>query len=324
MTDRPSFSSPDALTDILRSVRMQGAVFSKASLGTPWGVESGDFPTGVFHAVVSGSMHARLAGTQETTTMRQGDVVFIPHGHNHVLGSHPDSPTQLIGELTTTDETGMGHLIVAGAEPTTALLCGTVSFESETTHPIFSMLPPMLHIVDSGGRLSQAVQTLIHLIAEELERRQPGTETVVARHTDALVVYLLRAYVNGLEPGEGGWLGGLKDPRIAAALGHIHRTADQYWTVGDLAAASGMSRSGFFSLFRELVGDSPMDYLTRWRMHLASQLLRSDGCSVAETARQVGYATETGFSNAFVRTMGVRPGTYRRGKESLGRSQVLS
>ncbi len=303
---------PDALTEILESVRMKGSVFSRAALSAPWGVESGRMGTGVFHAVVRGRAWVRLAGSAETIELSPGDIAFMPFGDNHLMTSSPNTSTLPIAQLTTTDERGMGHLVVAGDGVSTSLICGTVGFDQGQVHPVFAMLPRLIHVEDSDGILSSVIETLIRMIADEVDRPDPGTETVVARLTDVLVIYMLRDYVKNLEAGEGGWLGGLKDPGIATALGHIHRSPERNWTASDLATSAGMSRSLFFSRFKELVGETPADYLTKWRVHVATRHLRVSGHSVGTTARLVGYTSETAFSNAFHRLMGVRPGAYRR------------
>lgn len=302
----------DALTDILQSVRMEGSVFSRAALEAPWGVESGRLPTGIFHAVVRGRAWARLAEGGDPIELERGDVVLMPFGDNHLMTHAPGTPTRPIGELTTTDHHGMGHLVVEGGGPLTSLVCGTVAFDQGEAHPVFSMLPRLIRVRDSDGRMSSVVETLIRLIADEVDQPDPGTETVVARLTDVLIVYMLRNYINTLAPGEGGWLGGLRDPGVRDALGQIHRNPARSWTADELAATAGMSRSAFFARFRGLVGETPGEYLTRWRVHVGSRLLRNGNHTVAGAAHLVGYTTEAAFSNAFVRVMGVRPGAYRR------------
>ena len=302
----------DALTDILQSVRMKGSVFSRAALEAPWGVESGVMGTGIFHAIVRGRAWVRLEEGGDPVELERGDVVLMPFGDNHLMTGAPGTPTRPIGELTSTDDRGMGHLVVGGGGTETSLICGTVAFDQGDAHPVFSMLPRLIRVRDVDGRMASVVETLIRLIADEVDEPSPGTETVVARLTDVLIIYMLRNYINGLEPGEGGWLGGLKDPGIRNALGLIHRSPERNWTANELASASGMSRSAFFARFRELVGETPAEYLTRWRVHVGSRLLRDDDLTVAGAARQVGYSTEAAFSNAFVRVMGVRPGAYKR------------
>ena len=134
----------------------------------------------------------------------------------------------------------------------------------------------------------------------------------MARLTDVLVIYIIRSFIDSLPDGEAGWLAALRDPVLADALGLIHGSPEAAWTVDELARHVGLSRSAFFARFRDRVGETPAEYITRWRMHAATRLLREDRLSVAATARRVGYRTEAAFSNAFLRVMGVRPGAYKR------------
>lgn len=301
----------DALTHLLESVRMEGSIFSRAELSAPWGVESGDLPWGVFHAVVDGRAWARLSGDADPVELRRGDIVMFPFGDNHFITDSPTSATRNIGLLTSVDDRGMGHLVVDGGGLTTSLICGKIAFEQADAHPVLSLLPPLVHVHDAGARISSVAETLVGLIAEEVDSPVAGSDTVVARLTDVLIVYVLRAYIEQLPEAQAGRLRALRDQHISEALALIHTSPEQPWTARTLAAAAGLSRSAFFSRFKALVGETPAEYLTSWRIHLATRLLR-DGCSVSVTAGRVGYATEAAFSNAFVRVMGVRPGAYRR------------
>ena len=301
-----------ALTDVLRLIRMESSVFSRAHLEAPFGVESGEMPSGIFHAVTQGNPWVQLSETGEATRLGPGDIVLFPFGDNHLITDSAQSPYQPIGLLTSVDENGMGQLVVEGGGPQTALICGSVNFDHKLAEPILSALPPMVIIHDLSGEAWESIETLITRIANEVDNPSPGSEIVIARLTDALVVYVLRAYIEQLEAGEGGWLGALKDPPIRAALDMIHSDPSFRWTGSGLAHAVGMSRSSFFGRFRDVVGMTPADYITRWRIQLATDLLRDRSISVAAAGREVGYATEAAFSNAFLRVMGVRPGAYRR------------
>ncbi|MDJ0923170.1 MAG: AraC family transcriptional regulator [Acidimicrobiia bacterium] len=302
----------DALTDILKSIRMEGSVFSRAALTAPWGVESGKTSSGMFHAVVNGSAWVTLVDDRSPIRLERGDVVMMPFGDNHLMTSEPGSETLPIAELNTVDQFGRGRLIVDGGGAPTSLICGTVSFDNGSAHPVLSMLPRLIHIREHGGRMASAVETMIGLIADEMDHPGAGTETVVARLTDALVVFVLRHYVETLSDSESSWLAALRDPPIREALGLIHRSPERAWTAAALSALVGMSRSAFFQRFRQTVGETPAQYLTRWRIHLATRLLREGEILVAGVAHQVGYTTEAAFSNAFKRVMGIRPGAYRR------------
>lgn len=266
----------------------------------------------MFHAVVSGNAWVTLADGGTPIALERGDVVMMPFGHNHLLAAEPGTATRPIGELNSVDQFGRGRLVVAGSGPGTSLICGTVRFDKGAAHPVLSMLPPLLHIRDHRGRMASAVETMIGLIADEMDHPKAGNETVIARLTDALIVYVLRNYIEQLPAGQGDWLSALKDPPIRDALGLIHRSPERSWTAAELAVLVGMSRSGFFSRFRDAVGETPAQYLTRWRIHLATRLLKEEEASVSVVAQRVGYATEAAFSNAFKRVMGVRPGAYRK------------
>ncbi len=301
----------DALTDILDSIRMNGSVFSRAEMTAPFGVESGSTPTGIFHAVVRGNPWIKLADSDSAEELEPGDIVLFPFGDNHLITDEPGSSHQPIGLLTSIDERGMGHLIVEGGGARTSLLCGTVAFNESAAHPLLSLLPRMVRVSDLELAQRRVVEDLIRLIAAEVDAPAPGSDILVKRFTDVLLVFVLRGYVATLEPGQGGWLGALQDPSLRAALDLIHSDPKQNWSASDLAKAAGRSRSGFFSAFKEAVGMTPGEYQTRWRLHLAAELLREHGYSVGATAREVGYGTEAAFSNAFLKFMGVRPGAYR-------------
>ena len=236
---------------------MQGSIFSRASLGAPWGVESGELGTGVFHAVVRGRAYVRLAAGGEPLVLERGDVVMMPFGHNHLMTSSPSEPTEMIGDLTTVDEQGMGHLVVEGDGAHTSLICGTVNFDDGGAHRVLSMLPRLIRVRDADGTMARVVESLVGLIAAEVDDHGPGSETVVARLTDVLVVYVLRDYIRRLPGDAVGWPGALRDPEMRAALDLMHSRPDHAWTAGELAAAIGVSRSVFFARFKDLVGESP-------------------------------------------------------------------
>src|SRR5207253_4752553 len=199
-----------------------------------------------------------------------------------------------------------------GAE--TALICGSFRFEGSRTHPLLSVLPPLIHIQGDGGassRTTEWLSTTLRFLAAEARHPRPGAETLISRLTDVVFVQALRAWIESQPEGVGGWLGALRDRQIAAALGQIHRQPERDWSVARLASTVGMSRSSFAARFTALVGEAPLAYLTRWRMHLAGELLRGRDLSVSEIAGRVGYESEAAFSKAFKREAGISPGAYR-------------
>ena len=302
----------DPLTTVLDSIRLRASVFSRASLSAPWGVEAGDTSTGIFHAVVSGSAWVTLAEGGEPARLGPGDIALMPFGDNHLMTDAPHRRSRPIAELTTVDGDGMGRLVVDGGGERTSLICGTIEFDDDAAHPVLNGIAPIVAVRDTDGRAARLLHQIIELIADEVDDPRPGAATIITRLAEVLVVHALRSHVESLPGGAGGWLGGLNDPVVADALRAIHAAPDHAWTTGELAAIVGSSRSAFHRRFHEVVGQTPADYLTRWRIHVATRILRSERASVAVTARRVGYRTEAAFSNAFVRVMGMRPGAYKK------------
>ena len=179
----------DALTEILDSIRMRGSIFSRAALDAPWGVESGATDNGVFHAVVRGRAWAQLVEGGPPVELERGDVVLMPFGDNHLMTDTAQRLTRPIAELTSVDRHGMGHLVVEGGGSHTSLICGTFEFDEAGAHPVFSVLPRIIPVRDASGRTARLMEDVIRLIADEVDQPTPGSETVVARLTDVLMVY---------------------------------------------------------------------------------------------------------------------------------------
>lgn len=137
-------------------------------------------------------------------------------------------------------------------------------------------------------------------------------EIAVRRLADALFIQLVRVWLESQPAASRGWLGALGDPVVGAALGQLHRDPAQPWTVATLAQEVGLSRSAFAARFTQLVGEPPLHYLTRWRMHLAVALLRDETLGIKEVALRTGYGSEAAFSIAFKRHFGLAPGAYRQ------------
>lgn len=307
----------DALTDVLRTLRLSSTLFCRAEVTAPWSVHTRGMAAGIFHAVVRGQCFILLDSDRIPRPLRGGDLAFLPFGDAHVMCSDPKAPTRPIRELVRPAQDGeLGLLQTGGGGAPTSILCGRFDFERAETHPLFSLLPRLLVVLAEEPATASFMQTTLSFMAAELSRGAPGVETVLTRLTDVLVVQALRAHVAALPPGTGGWLGGLRDPQIGRALGLLHREPREPWTADSMAARVGMSRSAFFARFTRLTGEPPAQYLTRWRMHLAAHALRTDGLSVAEVADRVGYGSEAAFSKAFKRWAGTAPGEYRSAAEA--------
>ena len=300
----------DALTHALDSVRMHTAVFCTAELTEPWSLRSRPLDFGIFHAIVEGTCWAEVDGL-EPRRLETGDAVVIPHGAEHVMTHTPGTPARDMASIE--PESGPGvvdRLSVGGGGTVTRLFCGRFALQQSLVHPLFSELPPAIFMSGNGPLVSWLASS-IELIDREIQRGGPGAQTLTARLGDVLVLEAIRTHIAGLTDGVG-WLHGLGDPDVARTLALIHERPEEPWTAASLARSVGVSRATLFRRFQQLVGMTPAGYLTRWRMHVATELLGERGLTVAATARHVGYRSEASFSEAFLATVGERPGAYRR------------
>ncbi len=302
----------DALTNILKNLRMSALVFQRAEVCAPWGVRTGRTATGIFHAVVRGRAWIRPDGDDRAYPLSSGDIALLPGGDGHTMSDDPRTPARPIGELLEDSPARETKILeIPGGGPRTSILCGTFTFEQSAVHPLVALLPRLVLVQAESTDRAEWVAGVLRLIATEVAAERPGSQVVLTRLADVLMVHALRVHIES-DAGAPGWLSGLRDPQVARAIGLIHESPGQVFTVAELAAEVGMSRSGFFARFSELVGEPPTRYATRWRMHLAAQALTREGASLGEVASRIGYSTEGAFSKAFKRFTGMAPGEYRR------------
>jgi AraC-like DNA-binding protein len=303
----------DALTAVVDSLGMRGRLFCRIELSAPWGMAFPRNQLARFHVIERGSCWLKVQGSAQPVTLASGDLVVVPHGNGHSLVDSPDTPPVPLSRIVRKTRPGEHARVRHSAGgPQTVLICGEFGFERREGHPLISALPPVIHLRGTSGSARSLLDSGLQLLAAEAKRPRAGTQALVSRLTDVLFIQALRAWVEALPDGAGGWLGALRDRQIGSALSRMHREPDHRWTLASIAAAVGMSRSRFTDRFAALVGEAPMAYLTRWRMQLAAGRLHSGGPSVAELAQSVGYESETAFAKAFRRTFGLSPSAYRR------------
>jgi AraC-like DNA-binding protein len=305
----------DALTDVLNSLRLEGNLYCRGEFTAPWSIAFAPSKVAAFHVVDQGEGWLRLDDQAEESLipLAPGDVLVLPHGRGHILSDSPTTP--VISRIAVT-ENGVQRdcpIIRAGGNGLqTTLVCGAFNLDYRYAHPLLSLLPQLIHIKGEEGRVVEWLGPTLKFLVSEAGSERPGTATIIRRLTDILFIQIVRAWIESQPAGAGGWLGALRDPQIGVALGHIHRDPAHPWTVASLASAVGMSRSAFSARFTTLVGESPLQYLTRWRIHTAASTLRRENLALAELALRVGYESEAAFSKAFKRQFGTAPGLYRR------------
>lgn len=301
-----------ALGQALRFVRMSGIFYCPSELTEPWGIELPPMENCLwFHVVTSGSCTLDVEGAPPVV-VRAGDLVLVPHGTGHRAWGAERAPTPSVFDLPH-DELNerYGVLRHGGGGERTDVVCGGVRFDHPAARHLIQALPTIIHIESASTPRSDWMRATLDLMADETREVRPGSDAVVSRLCDILVIQAIRSWIERDPAAQTGWLGALRDPQIGAAIGLIHAEPARRWTVASLADEVAMSRSAFAARFTTLVGEPVMSYVSRWRMHHALDLLETGDTTVAAVGREVGYDSEAAFSRAFKRVMGAPPRSLR-------------
>ncbi len=302
----------DALSLVFKTIHLETTSCHRVELSAPWGLRVGSYYGAVFFVVTRGSCWLEAESLETPLPLAGGDLVVLPRGQRHALRDDLKSPDVECQDWLVASDAAMQVFHLGGSGRPTTLVYGRFHLEEPTLNPLLKALPPLILVKGEEGQAVEWLNTTIQFIAGEMAAKRPGAHTVISHLTEILFIQAVRAYIVNKEYCGTCWLRALTDPQIGVALTLIHRYAEKPWTVATLADQVGMSRSAFATEFRELVGEPPLQYLTRWRMHKAAGLLRQGQGNLAELAAQVGYESEAAFSNAFKRWMGKAPGIYRR------------
>lgn len=303
-----------SLDSLFRSLRLRSAIQNRVVVGEPWGVAfPGKRASGKFHFVEVGQAILAVPG-HEPVRLEPGDlaIVFVEGGHvvRDVIGTPPIPIDELMRRARLLCVSGLS-LRFGGEGTETSLISGDFVFEDAETHPLFRMLPPFIVLRGQDGQAVEWLDDTLSLLSREAMAARPGMTAVLDRLCDVLFIQSMRGWMRA--GGDGNGLpAAVQDPAIDEAIDLMHRSPAHPWTVESLAQRVALSRSVFAERFRRLSGETPMEYLARWRMHLAGQLLREGRESVATIAERVGYESEAAFAKAFKRTVGQAPGAYRR------------
>ncbi len=302
----------DVLADVLSVTRMGATVIAQAELVPPWGLEVDPIAEAHVHVVQRGTCWLRTTVERRHVRLDAGDVVLIRGGVGHSICDDPKTKPAPYQEVLAAMPRRLARLPASRAHETTVVLCAKYLFQHVGPHPLTSLLPPLIHLRAHEAERHVQLQLLLQLLRHEAIDARSGAELVVPRLVDSLLVYVIRAWLEGQPVGAGGWFGALRDPAIARALSLIHEQPHSTWTVEGLAHQVAQSRATFARRFAELVGETPLAYLTRWRMCLATKLLSETELSLDEIAARVGYETAAAFSKAFRRSHASAPGRFRQ------------
>ncbi len=306
----------DALSAVLAPVRLKQTRWAFTSAHGPWGLRLPPSKCCLrFHYLPRGNAWLDVEGTTEPAlALTGGDLVLVPLGHAHTLRDDPRSavtPFDDIWRRASRSDSIVVHLEVGARGPETTIVTGGFVLDDPLATPLLAALPPVMRLGPDSEHAVPSFLENIRFITSEVERARPGSEIVLLRMADVILVQILRACLAGF-PNQGvGFLSALRDPSTASAIEAMHRRSEAPWTVASLAEEVGLSRSVFAARFTQLVGEPPLGYLTQIRMQKASALLRG-GATLAKASRLTGYASEASFSHAFRQWAGVAPGTWRK------------
>jgi AraC-like DNA-binding protein len=337
--------SRDTLSDLLRVVRLRGAVFYHIECSDPWVVENPHavqlipaIMPGVdhlmeFHGVARGSCWAALPG-EKPIAMGEGDFVLFPQGDHHVMSSAPGlrakaadpgmffapRPHQLPFALSSGDCCAPTMRFGSVDDGQTTMVCGFFGCDARPFNPLLASMPRVVLVPGLAEGGNSWVEGFLRSAVDESNRKRPGGEAVLERMSEMLFIEVLRRYADTLPEDQIGWLAGMRDTSVGRALAVMHEKPAEAWTIERLAEEAALSRSALHERFVHYIGQAPMQYLAQWRMQLAAASLRDTNLKVIEVAFEVGYENEAAFSRAFKRAVGESPGAWRRSRRARSKA----
>jgi AraC-like DNA-binding protein len=313
----------DALSETLRVVQLTGAIFINARFSAPWCyasptadaaaplLEPGAEKVVIFHLITEGECWCELDG-QPPRRLVAGDIVVFPGGDAHRMASSPGVPPGQGRRLAEVLARRPRLVAYGGGGPVTRIVCGYMACDARLARMLLAGLPPLLVVNVRNSPSGAWLEGSIRYALAEARSPRPGGGGVLAKLAEVLFIEVMRLYTAEDVEGRTGWLAGVRDRVVGAALAALHTDPARPWTLDELARTAGASRSVLAERFQQLVGASPMQHLAQWRMLLASNLLRSGSTPLNQIAETVGYQTDTAFIRAFRREYGVPPGAWRR------------
>jgi len=313
----------DVLSEVLKVVKLQGAMFYNGEFSSPWSLCSPASRTVapylapdaghviIFHLLTEGHASARLLDG-ERITLDAGDIVIFPHGDPHIIENGPPTKTvDLSNELVRIIAQGLTLSRLGGGGAVTRFICGFMACDPQLSQVFLSGLPPVFKVGIRNDASGRWLENSIRFSVNEAGTSRAGGEAVLAKLSEVLFVETLRTYIANLPADQTGWLAGSRDAGVGKTLALMHRRPAHPWTIASLAQEAGVSRSVLAERFRRYLYESPMAYLTRWRLLLGAQMLGSTNYSVAQVASEVGYESEAAFNRAFKRQFALPPARFR-------------
>jgi len=313
----------DVLSEVLKVVKLQGAMFYNGEFSSPWSMCSpaartvapylapGAGHVIIYHLLTEGRASARLLDG-ESIALTAGDLVIFPHGDPHIIeNGHATETVDMAQELARIVAEGLKLSRVGGGGEVTRFVCGFMACDPQLSQVFLNGLPPVFKVSIRNNASGRWLEDSIRFSVNEADASRAGGEAVLAKLSEVLFVETLRAYIADLPAEQTGWLAGARDAGVGKTLALMHRNPAHPWSIASLAKEAGVSRSALAERFRRYLNEAPMTYLTRWRLQLGAQMLVSTSYSVARVASEVGYESEAAFNRAFKREFTVPPARFR-------------
>ncbi|MFG2452819.1 AraC family transcriptional regulator [Streptomyces sp. NPDC048512] len=298
----------DPLEDVLDLLETRSHLSTSLIAGGEWAVRF-DAPLDVkFNAVRRGHCWLEVEGHGAPIELAAGDCYLLTRPRPFTLRSSPKAPEVDARTVFARAEHGVAR---TGTGDDVLLIGGRFTFSEPGQELLLASLPPVIHL-PAGTAHAETVEWALTVIERELLLRPVASDLVAEHLAMVMLVYVLRLHLAREPQSVSGWLAGMTDPAVAAALTSLHEEPARPWTVAELARAGAVSRSTLAARFKQTVGQGPLEYLTQWRIHLASQKLRKSNDTIGSIARITGYGSESAMSTAFKRVTGVSPSVYRR------------
>ena len=314
----------DALSEVLRAIRIDAAIYLNGEFSEPWCVLAPEATTLapllgrdgahviIYHLLCEGRARCAI-DDHDAVELSAGDLVALPHGHAHQIGSgRATTPVDVRHALPGLLQRGLQPLMTGGGGTVSKFICGYLACDRQLSQSFLNGLPPLIRLNIRADVSGQWLENSLRFSVVQAASRDAGALDVVAKLSEVFVAEALRRYQRELPPGQTGWLAAAREPSVGRALMLMHQRSTHPWTLASLAHDVGVSRSVLSERFRHYLGESPMAYLTRWRLGLGARALTSTAHSVARIALDAGYESEAAFNRAFKREYGHPPARYRR------------
>jgi AraC-like DNA-binding protein len=314
----------DALSEVLRVIKIDSAIFLNGEFSEPWCVATpesrvvapmlarGPGRVIIYHLLCEGRAYAHLPDGARIA-LSPGDLITFPHGNGHVMGSGPRmAPVDVGTVLPAVLKAGLELIHVGGGGASCRFICGFLVCDPQLSQTFFGGLPPMIKVSIRGDESGQCLENSLKFSVAHASNTEAGADATLAKLSETLFAETLRRYVRGLPEGETGWLAGTRDEAVGKSLALLHQRHAHPWTLAELARETGLSRTVLSERFRHFLGEPPMSYLTKWRLRLGARGLVSTSRSVAQIAAETGYESEAAFNRAFKREYGLPPARYRK------------